>query len=124
MSYQIHTIPADPGFIGISPLPHPADVPAIAAWGATLVLSMTTRAEMVAPLAGDLATHGIAWEHLPIPDFGAPDVDVEAVWTRDVSAKAHAILDNGGRVLSHCRGGCGPDGGTGHSSSQTTCRQS
>ncbi|RED13877.1 protein-tyrosine phosphatase family protein [Pontivivens insulae] len=110
MQFQIHTIAASPGAIGISALPGAADVGTIAKWGATLVLTMTTTAEMRAPLAGALSEHKITWEHLPIRDFGAPGVDVEALWSNDVSAKAHSVLDAGGRVLCHCRGGCGRSG--------------
>ncbi len=82
-------------------------------WAPDLVLSMTEMDEMVQLGAGGLGEAleqaGIAWHHLPIRDFGAPPVEVQAVWPA-VSAQARAILAGGGKVLAHCRGGCGRSG--------------
>ncbi len=60
-------------------------------------------------IGDDLARHGIVWRHLPVPDFGAPPEETARQWP-DAAAEAHAILDAGGRVLTHCYGGCGRSG--------------
>ena len=106
------------GWLGISPAPgrggaYQADLTRILRWGADLVLTMTTEAELERLGAGDfgadLAAAGVAWRHLPIPDFGAPPDEVAALWP-EVSTEAHEVLAGGGRVLAHCYGGCGRSG--------------
>lgn len=117
---EIFAIPAAPGVLGMAAIPgrggDPApDVAAIAAWGAALVLSMTAAGELHrvhgggAVLPGALARHGIAWRHLPVPDFATPEGSTLADWP-GAAAEAHALLDAGGRVLVHCFGGCGRSG--------------
>lgn len=106
------------GTLGISPMPggggrYEADLMKILRWGAGLVLTMTTEEELensgAEGLGGDLRAVGIAWRHLPIADFGAPSEEVAGLWP-EASALAHRILDDGGRVLVHCYGGCGRSG--------------
>ncbi|WP_306372146.1 protein-tyrosine phosphatase family protein [Pseudooctadecabacter jejudonensis] len=74
---------------------------------------MTTQSEMdrmgASSFGHDLEAVGIAWHHLPIVDFGAPDATIRHQW-HEVSAQAHTLLKEGGRVLSHCFGGCGRSG--------------
>jgi protein-tyrosine phosphatase len=115
---EIYAIDAAPGEIGISPMPgrggdFAADLAAIVGWDAKLVLTMTTERELVhngaGQIAHDLARHNIAWAHLPIPDFGAPPEATARLWP-GAAAEAHGILDAGGRVLTHCYGGCGRSG--------------
>ncbi|MCV6592154.1 MAG: protein phosphatase, partial [Silicimonas sp.] len=82
-------------------------------WGPDLVLTMTEREELLYAGAGtfaeDLEAAGVAWCHLPIPDRGAPPADVAALWP-EVSTRAHDIFARGGRVFTHCYGGCGRAG--------------
>ena len=74
---------------------------------------MTTGRELEMSGAGglgdDLAAADVSWRHLPIPDFGAPPPEVDALWP-EVSTLAHGILDKGGHVLAHCYGGGGRAG--------------
>lgn len=115
---EIFAVEATPGMIGISAMPGlsgdlDADVAAIADWGAALVLTMTAEGEMermgLHGLGSLLSARGIGWRHLPIADFGAPPAAVQAIWP-DASAAARDILDGSGRVLTHCRAGCGRSG--------------
>lgn len=116
--FAIGDVPLGGGLLGIAPMPgrsgrYQADLTAILNWGASLVLTMTTAEELehagAAALGPDLVSAGTAWRHLPIADFGAPSSDIVSKWP-DVSAEAHAVLANGGRVLAHCYGGCGRSG--------------
>ena len=115
---DIYSIEAEPGVLGISAMPGlafglTADVAALAAWGAGLVLTMTGTGEMermgFKGIAALLAAKGIAWRHLPVEDWGAPSEPVQRLWP-DASEEAHRILDQGGKVLTHCRAGCGRSG--------------
>ncbi len=107
---MIWTVEAPPGRIGIMGVPRSAeDIGRIVDWDAGIVLSMTTAAEMPITLSQLLSDHGIGWEHLPIPDWGAPPEEVQALW-RDVGPRVHAVLDDGKGVIVHCRGGCGRSG--------------
>jgi len=78
-----------------------------------MVLTMTTEREMdsfgAADLGRDLTQSGVIWHHLPIQDFGAPTAKIVANWD-DISPTAHRILTQGGKVLAHCKGGCGRSG--------------
>ncbi|MEM1159614.1 MAG: protein-tyrosine phosphatase family protein [Pseudomonadota bacterium] len=115
---NIYEVPVDDGMIGISPIPggngaYEDDLLAIHGWGAKAVLTMTTMHELEAVGAGQIADHMAAmkidWHHLPISDFGAPSAEVQRLWT-DAADAAHTVLDAGGRVLTHCRAGCGRSG--------------
>ena len=77
---EIYGIDASPGMIGISAMPGlvgglEVDAAAIANWGAELVLTMTGEGEMermgFTGFGQLLTTHGIAWHHIPVSDFGA-----------------------------------------------------
>ncbi|MEO1537808.1 MAG: protein phosphatase [Pseudomonadota bacterium] len=116
--YIIAEVTCRSGLLGIGPMPgrsgrYDADLSAILRWGAGLVLTMTTKSELERVDAGrlgdDLAAAGVPWRHLPIPDFGAPPSETDALWP-DVAKEAHALLADGGRVFSHCYGGCGRSG--------------
>ena len=89
------------------------DLDAIAAWGATLVLTLVEQAELVTlkvPSLGDeVQRRGIAWLHLPITDFSVPTQAFEAQWiTRGREIRDR--LRDGQDVLVHCRGGLGRAG--------------
>ncbi len=118
MPLPLASLPLLSGQIALCPQPgrggsYDADLAAILRFSPDLVLSMTTAEELTArgaaTLADDLALHGIAWAHLPIPDFGTPPEAVENLWP-ETSARARALLAQGGRVLAHCMGGCGRSG--------------
>lgn len=118
MALTIASLPVGRGTLALSPMPgrgasYAADLADLLALGPALVLSMTTTEELAARGAGslpaDLARHGIAWRHLPIADFGAPDDQTAALWPA-VAGQALAALASGGRVLVHCMGGCGRSG--------------
>ena len=74
---------------------------------------MTTGEEMrktgAQHLGADLQETGTRWSHLPIVDFGRPTTDLEEEW-HETSRTALSALQGGGRVLIHCRGGCGRSG--------------
>lgn len=100
------------GMGALCPLPSgPQARAALRAWQPDLVITMTPAAELAALDCADLpewlGSCGIGWAAMPVADFGAPGDDI--CW-RSLSERAHALLDSGGRVLVHCRGGCGRSG--------------
>jgi protein-tyrosine phosphatase len=115
----IATVPLDGGGrVGICRLPgllgDPAsDIAMIVEWRPRLVVSLTELKEMHAygaeSLAAELGNAGVEWSHLPIRDYGAPDGDSSGAWS-SLAARIHGILDEGGAVLLHCRGGQGRSG--------------
>lgn len=114
----VHALPVAGGILAIAPMPgqqdsYAADLEHLRAWQPALVISLTPRAEMVAHgserLGQDMQERGARWAHFPIPDFGVPDDRVDALWP-GLSAQVLAALAGGGRVLVHCRGGCGRSG--------------
>ena len=116
--YRIAELTLGKGHLGIAPLPgrHGAlasDLNAVLRWGAGMVLTMNTAEELerseTVSLGAELATAGVDWRHLPIPDFGAPPPETAALWP-DVSRDAHRLLEQGGKVFAHCYGGCGRSG--------------
>ena len=116
--FVIHALPLAGGILAIAPLPglsgaYDQDLAHIRDWKPALVISMTTKAEMAvadaADLGADLQDSGTRWTHLPVVDFGAPGPDIDELW-QETSPSALAALQGGGRVLIHCRGGCGRSG--------------
>ena len=116
--FVIHALHVGGGTLALAPLPgaggdYAADMAHLRDWCPALVISMTTGAEMVAAGAGDLAfdvqASGARWTGVPVADFGVPDAAQDAEWAHASSA-ARAALSGGGRVLVHCRGGCGRSG--------------
>ncbi len=106
------------GILAISPIPgaegdYAGDVQHLIEWKPAIVISLVNEVEMVAAGAAglwhDLVEAGCRWEHLPITDFGVPDDAFEEAWPV-VSANARRALMGGGRILVHCRGGCGRSG--------------
>lgn len=119
MPFEIATIPLESGArIGICPLPGrggdlDADMIVLLKWGPAAVVSMTELDEMrragAADLPGRLKEAGIDWHHLPIRDYGGPSGGTADAWPA-LSRALHAILDEGGSVLTHCYGGHGRSG--------------
>lgn len=115
---MLHALRVLDGILAISPLPGAegdlvGDLQHVADWRPSLVLSLVSSAEFEAVGAGSvgrfIADHGARWEHLPIVDFGVPCAAFEKRWP-EVSVAARHALRGGGRVLVHCRGGCGRSG--------------
>lgn len=116
--FSLHPLAVGAGQVALSPIPgrfgtYEDNLSAILRWAPDMVLTMTTQAELDRVGAGgfgdDLRALGIAWHHLPIMDFGAPDATVAALWP-PIAAEAAGCLSRGGKILSHCFGGCGRSG--------------
>lgn len=115
--FGIAELEAGGGRLALCPMPggsgdYAGDLATVLGWAPALVVTMATTEELDAAaqtLPEDLAREGIAWHHLPVADFAAESVLLMLDWPR-VSAEAREILDRGGRVLVHCRGGCGRSG--------------
>lgn len=114
----MHALPVAGGILALSPLPgasgdYPGDMALVREWRPGLVISLVTEVELVAHgarrLGADIQDSGTRWAHLPVADFGAPDAAFDAGWPA-VSAQARGALLGAGRVLVHCRGGCGRSG--------------
>ncbi|MFN7222526.1 MAG: protein-tyrosine phosphatase family protein [Paracoccaceae bacterium] len=118
MTLSIAEIPALEGTLALSPMPgrdghYDTDLADVIAWRPDLVITMTSKLELAAKgaasLPTDLATAGIAWTHLPVPDFGTPKAETNALWP-ETSARTRHVLATGGKILVHCMGGCGRSG--------------
>lgn len=114
----VHALPVAGGILAIAPLPglggnYVSDMAHLDEWRPAMVISLVTMAELEAAGAREIGQHvqehGARWAHLPIADFGVPDERVLALWS-EVGAFARRALSGGGRVLVHCRGGCGRSG--------------
>jgi protein-tyrosine phosphatase len=117
-NFAIYPVPLSRGTLAISPIPgrggqFDADMTTLLQWNPDLVLTMTTAAELAKVNATDLPNRlsdaGTDWRHLPIEDFGAPNNETANLWP-DAAKRAHEILDQGGKVLTHCYGGQGRSG--------------
>ncbi|MDO6521801.1 protein phosphatase [Shimia thalassica] len=118
MSFEIASLEAGGGTLGICPIPgrdggYAADLDLLFQWKPQVVLTMTEQVELervgARDFAQDLKEAGIGWIHLPIRDFGAPQGQTLDRWAQ-ASANVKTILNDGGRVLVHCFGGCGRSG--------------
>ena len=116
--FVIFAVPVSDGILGIAPMPgrgghYAEDLAHLRDWRPALVISMTTLTEMVScgaqSLGSDLQDTGTRWAHLPVQDFSGPSGDQEEEW-HAASKAALAALQGKGRVLIHCRGGCGRSG--------------
>ncbi len=114
----VYALSVGRGILAISPIPgsegdYAGDVQHLIEWKPAIVISLVTEVELVASAATGLGSAlmdaGCRWEHLPITDFGVPDAAFEEAWP-EVSASARRALMGGGRILVHCRGGCGRSG--------------
>lgn len=110
--FALHRIEVGGGTLALAPLP--ADAGALAQvldWRPDLVLSLTEPAERAALGAGALPQQvvraGIGWIGLPVVDYGVP---ADGCGWIGASAQIRRALAVGGRVLIHCRGGCGRSG--------------
>lgn len=89
------------------------DLEAIHAWGAQVVVTLVETEELemlgAAGLGEAVQNRGMAWVHFPVRDLNVPADDGLQRW-RKISPRLHRILDQGGNVLIHCRGGLGRAG--------------
>ena len=116
--FEISELAFGSGIIGMSPLPgakgsYTKDMAVWMNWKPDAILSMTGQAEMKmlgsADIPDDLRNANIQWLHFPVDDFQAAPADREVLWV-PISQTLHRVLNDGGRVIVHCRGGCGRTG--------------
>ncbi len=116
--YHIAILPLGTGTLGLGPLPGQTgdlvgDVTTLRRFGPSIIISLTEATEREAHggegLLSALAEAGLAWTKFAVRDFGIPDAETDARWP-DLSARAHAVLEQGGKVFVHCLGGKGRSG--------------
>lgn len=116
--FVIHALQVSDGILALAPVPggggrYDQDLAHIRDWKPALVLSMATPDEMDATGAGnlgqDLRDSGTRWVPFPVADFDVPGPGMDEDW-KMFSRSALASLRGGGRVLIHCKGGCGRSG--------------
>ena len=117
-SLVLHALSIGDGILALSQAPgaggdYAGDLRLIREWKPSIVISMTTRVEHVIlgveNIGSDIQGVGSRWFHLPVEDFQTLSDDMQDRWS-DVSALARQAMSGGGRVLVHCRGGCGRSG--------------
>ncbi len=90
-----------------------ADLDAVAAWNAALVVTLAEAEELaalgIAGIGAAVRRRHMEWAHWPIADYGMPDAEWAAAWPAR-SARLRSLLACGGRVLVHCKGGLGRAG--------------
>ena len=89
------------------------DLARVQAWQARMVVSFVEQHEFdemdLPPFGRELAQVGTAWRHYPIHDFSVPTPQFQEHWDGHLH-EIEAILNDGARVLFHCRGGLGRSG--------------
>ncbi len=114
----IHALQVGGGTLALTSMPgrggdYSGDLDAVTGWKPGLILSMTTEVEMILDGArdfgADVRSRACRWVHLPVEDYGIPSDDIDMRWV-DASESARHALSGGGRVLIHCKGGCGRSG--------------
>ena len=89
------------------------DLDAIRIWGAKAVVTLVEDHELdllkVGQIGAQVRERGMQWNHLPIVDVQPPGLSFERQWLR-VGPALGKLLEEGGRVLAHCRGGLGRAG--------------
>ena len=117
-SFEVFEIPLGPALLGISCLPglqgnFSADIEKIFNWNPAIIVSLTEKKEMEDLGARDFTSliekEKIPWLHFPIKDFGIVDQQQNFLW-EPISKNIHQKINNGDRILVHCRGGCGRSG--------------
>ncbi len=90
-----------------------ADLAAIRAWGAVMMISLIEAKEFtslgVEKLGEAARAAGLDWHHLPIQDMHPPDAAFEGAW-RGTTAALDRLFADQGRLLLHCAGGLGRAG--------------
>ena len=89
------------------------DLSTLRQWGAVSLVTLLRPFEMdalgVERLGERARALGLDWWHLPITDGCAPGAPFEDDW-REAGPALHGILDEGGRLVLHCRAGIGRTG--------------
>lgn len=90
-----------------------ADLAAIRAWGATMLVTLVQPEEFerygVGDFAAQVARSGLVWRRFPIPDMATPGEAFAVAW-RAQGEEVVAALRAGARVAMHCVGGLGRTG--------------
>ena len=116
--FEVFEISVGSATLGMSPIPgltgnFLSDVEKIFNWNPTTILSLTPKKEMEDLGASDfvsmMAKERIPWVHFPIKDFSIVDQQQEILWEK-ISKNISLQINNGNRILVHCRGGCGRTG--------------
>ena len=117
-SFEVFEISVGPALLGMGHLPglqgnFLADVEKIFNWKPAAIISLTEKKEMEDLGASNFISliekEKIPWLHFPIKDFGIVDQQQEFLW-EPTSKNIHQKINTGGRILVHCRGGCGRSG--------------
>ena len=89
------------------------DLEAIEAWNADVLVTLLEDHEFemlqVPEFKSAITNRNFLWRHLPITDGCAPDERLERQW-RICGSELREILNRGGRIVVHCRGGLGRAG--------------
>lgn len=103
----------EPGLLRGNPRLLQQDLAAYARLGAVAVVTLVEQPELemlgLPELGARVRDAGLAWEHLPIPDFHAPGPRFESAWP-EAGARVHAHVGAGHGVVVHCLAGLGRTG--------------
>ncbi|MAW08236.1 MAG: protein phosphatase [Halobacteriovoraceae bacterium] len=117
---SLHALSVGEGILALCQAPglggnYKEDLRLIREWRPSIVITLTTRVEHVImgveTLGTDIQSLGSRWFHFPVDDYQIPTADSQDRW-REISTLARKALAGGGRVLVHCKGGCGRSGMT------------
>ena len=117
-AFDLHEILIGSGTVALCQLPgrngdYASDFNRIVEWKPDLVITLTEPHEMiefgVGNFGSDLQAQGVAWTAWPVRDYAVPDV-IQAELTASIKKEAKSILKDSGRILVHCKGGCGRTG--------------
>ncbi len=89
-----------------------ADLAAIGAWGAELLISLIEEHEYVEAGVADMdgrMPEGLRHIRMPISDVSIPDAAWEHRWDTE-GRRIRAVLSRGGKICVHCMGGLGRSG--------------
>jgi len=102
--------PDQDGVLSQDPL---SNIEAIKNWGASAVISLLNDTELKkynSKLLGNSITDaGLIWFHHPFEDHCVPTESFTKYW-KTQQEKLHELLNNGEKVMIHCRGGKGRTG--------------
>ncbi|MCC6469085.1 MAG: dual specificity protein phosphatase family protein [Alphaproteobacteria bacterium] len=101
------------GTIGLSAFPQLHELQDFRFWRVTALVTLVEQRELMFLGSKDLgkmvASAGLAWHHLPVPDMGEPDQAFEQLWAKS-GPVLRKTLRSGGKIIVHCRAGLGRTG--------------